>query len=49
MELIRAKVTEDFKEKKEIEDSFLNAFEKIKNENEQEKQLIIQEYQQEKL
>jgi hypothetical protein len=41
MELIRAKVSEDFRQKKEIEDSYIEAYGEIKLENEDEKQLII--------
>ena len=45
LELIRAKITEDFREKKETEDLFIGAFQQIKQENESEKQSLLNAYQ----
>ena len=49
LELIRAKITEDFREKKETEDLFIGAFQQIKQENESEKQSLLNAYQISKL
>lgn len=49
LELIRARITEDFREKKETEDLFIAAFQLIKQENESEKQSLLNTYQISKL